>query len=186
MCFLVFGRRFGSQSDVRLANLQMDARGDASLCANRHSHRPQRANNRRVSAATANERALEESRSSGAKSRRYAALYSRRDCRGVLYLQHTGGNQFTVYKRGDKRARRLSSFSRGRQFARGDRCSSRAYECLNKIYASNPQFQITNHAAQFYIFCVCSTDYRTAFRAAFPCFQASRLLERHAARRQKK
>ncbi|KAI6209618.1 putative G-protein coupled receptor [Aphelenchoides besseyi] len=32
--------------------------------------------------------------------------------------------------------------------------------------------EITNHAAQFYIFCACSSDYRAAFRTTFPCFQA--------------
>lgn len=30
--------------------------------------------------------------------------------------------------------------------------------------------EITNHAAQFYIFCVCSTDYRATFLQKFPCF----------------
>uniref|UniRef100_A0A915CPI0 G-protein coupled receptors family 1 profile domain-containing protein n=1 Tax=Ditylenchus dipsaci TaxID=166011 RepID=A0A915CPI0_9BILA len=34
--------------------------------------------------------------------------------------------------------------------------------------------EITNHAAQFYIFCVCSTDYRVSFMEKFPlpCFRA--------------
>uniref|UniRef100_A0A7E4VPB6 G_PROTEIN_RECEP_F1_2 domain-containing protein n=1 Tax=Panagrellus redivivus TaxID=6233 RepID=A0A7E4VPB6_PANRE len=32
--------------------------------------------------------------------------------------------------------------------------------------------EITNHAAQFYIFCACSTDYRSTFLLKFPCFQA--------------
>ncbi|CAD5234854.1 unnamed protein product [Bursaphelenchus xylophilus] len=32
--------------------------------------------------------------------------------------------------------------------------------------------EITNHAAQFYIFCVCSTDYRATFLLKFPCFKA--------------
>lgn len=33
--------------------------------------------------------------------------------------------------------------------------------------------EITNHAAQFYIFCVCSSDYRATFmqKFPFPCFQ---------------
>lgn len=31
--------------------------------------------------------------------------------------------------------------------------------------------EITNHAAQFYIFCVCSTDYRATFLQKFPCFK---------------
>jgi hypothetical protein len=33
--------------------------------------------------------------------------------------------------------------------------------------------EIFNHAAQFYIFCVCSSEYRCAFRQRFPCFQVS-------------
>lgn len=33
--------------------------------------------------------------------------------------------------------------------------------------------EITNHAAQFYIFCVCSTDYRATFLQKFPCFQVN-------------
>uniref|UniRef100_A0A914PCG8 G-protein coupled receptors family 1 profile domain-containing protein n=1 Tax=Panagrolaimus davidi TaxID=227884 RepID=A0A914PCG8_9BILA len=32
--------------------------------------------------------------------------------------------------------------------------------------------EITNHAAQFYIFCACSTDYRSTFLLKFPCFKA--------------
>uniref|UniRef100_A0A914D5R7 G-protein coupled receptors family 1 profile domain-containing protein n=1 Tax=Acrobeloides nanus TaxID=290746 RepID=A0A914D5R7_9BILA len=31
--------------------------------------------------------------------------------------------------------------------------------------------EITNHAAQFYIFCACSTDYRITFLHKFPCFK---------------
>lgn len=31
--------------------------------------------------------------------------------------------------------------------------------------------EITNHAAQFYIFCVCSTDYRVTFIQKFPCLR---------------
>lgn len=31
--------------------------------------------------------------------------------------------------------------------------------------------EITNHAAQFYIFCACSTDYRSTFLLKFPCFK---------------
>ncbi|VDK56069.1 unnamed protein product [Gongylonema pulchrum] len=30
--------------------------------------------------------------------------------------------------------------------------------------------EITNHASQFYVFCACSTDYRTTFLQKFPCF----------------
>uniref|UniRef100_A0A1I7ZX71 G_PROTEIN_RECEP_F1_2 domain-containing protein n=1 Tax=Steinernema glaseri TaxID=37863 RepID=A0A1I7ZX71_9BILA len=33
--------------------------------------------------------------------------------------------------------------------------------------------EITNHAAQFYVFCACSTDYRTTFLLKFPCFKAN-------------
>lgn len=33
--------------------------------------------------------------------------------------------------------------------------------------------EITNHAAQFYIFCACSTDYRSTFLLKFPCFKVS-------------
>lgn len=35
--------------------------------------------------------------------------------------------------------------------------------------------EITNHAAQFYIFCVCSTDYRVTFMRKFPlpCFKVN-------------
>ncbi|CAD6189257.1 unnamed protein product [Caenorhabditis auriculariae] len=33
--------------------------------------------------------------------------------------------------------------------------------------------EITNHASQFYVFCACSTDYRTTFLQKFPCFKAS-------------
>ncbi|TKR80786.1 hypothetical protein L596_014795 [Steinernema carpocapsae] len=33
--------------------------------------------------------------------------------------------------------------------------------------------EITNHAAQFYVFCACSTDYRTTFLQKFPCFKAN-------------
>ncbi|CAI5455610.1 unnamed protein product [Caenorhabditis angaria] len=32
--------------------------------------------------------------------------------------------------------------------------------------------EITNHASQFYVFCACSTDYRTTFLQKFPCFKA--------------
>ncbi|KAL3104178.1 hypothetical protein niasHS_002205 [Heterodera schachtii] len=32
--------------------------------------------------------------------------------------------------------------------------------------------EITNHAAQFYIFCVCSSDYRITFMQKFPCLRA--------------
>ncbi|KAE9417592.1 hypothetical protein Angca_003468, partial [Angiostrongylus cantonensis] len=31
--------------------------------------------------------------------------------------------------------------------------------------------EITNHASQFYVFCACSTDYRTTFLQKFPCFK---------------
>ncbi|VDO64568.1 unnamed protein product [Haemonchus placei] len=31
--------------------------------------------------------------------------------------------------------------------------------------------EITNHASQFYVFCACSTDYRTTFLHKFPCFK---------------
>lgn len=31
--------------------------------------------------------------------------------------------------------------------------------------------EIFNHAAQFYIFCVCSSEYRASFFQKFPCFQ---------------
>ncbi|MFH4981925.1 hypothetical protein AB6A40_008634 [Gnathostoma spinigerum] len=31
--------------------------------------------------------------------------------------------------------------------------------------------EITNHASQFYVFCACSTDYRTTFLEKFPCFR---------------
>jgi hypothetical protein len=33
--------------------------------------------------------------------------------------------------------------------------------------------EITNHAAQFYIFCVCSSDYRVTFMQKFPCLRVS-------------
>ncbi|VDK54817.1 unnamed protein product [Cylicostephanus goldi] len=33
--------------------------------------------------------------------------------------------------------------------------------------------EITNHASQFYVFCACSTDYRTTFLQKFPCFKKS-------------
>lgn len=33
--------------------------------------------------------------------------------------------------------------------------------------------EITNHAAQFYIFCACSTDYRSTFLLKFPWFRVS-------------
>ena len=33
--------------------------------------------------------------------------------------------------------------------------------------------EITNHAAQFYIFCACSTDYRATFLLKFPCFKVT-------------
>uniref|UniRef100_A0A183BYG2 G_PROTEIN_RECEP_F1_2 domain-containing protein n=1 Tax=Globodera pallida TaxID=36090 RepID=A0A183BYG2_GLOPA len=32
--------------------------------------------------------------------------------------------------------------------------------------------EITNHSAQFYIFCVCSSDYRITFMQKFPCLRA--------------
>lgn len=31
--------------------------------------------------------------------------------------------------------------------------------------------EITNHAAQFYVFCACSSDYRSTFLEKFPCFK---------------
>ncbi|GMT31910.1 hypothetical protein PFISCL1PPCAC_23207, partial [Pristionchus fissidentatus] len=31
--------------------------------------------------------------------------------------------------------------------------------------------EITNHASQFYVFCACSSDYRTTFLLKFPCFK---------------
>lgn len=34
--------------------------------------------------------------------------------------------------------------------------------------------EITNHAAQFYIFCVCSSDYRITFMQKFPCLRVLR------------
>ena len=37
--------------------------------------------------------------------------------------------------------------------------------------------EITNHAAQFYIFCVCSSDYRVTFMQKFPCLRVSFLIK---------
>lgn len=33
--------------------------------------------------------------------------------------------------------------------------------------------EIINHASQFYVFCACSTDYRTTFLQKFPCFKST-------------
>ncbi|KAF7638835.1 G_PROTEIN_RECEP_F1_2 domain-containing protein [Meloidogyne graminicola] len=53
---------------------------------------------------------------------------------------------------------------------------------INEIVKKRPDYQIfraaanlleiTNHAAQFYIFCVCSSDYRVTFMQKFPCLRA--------------
>ncbi|KAL7069671.1 hypothetical protein ACQ4LE_011127 [Meloidogyne hapla] len=53
---------------------------------------------------------------------------------------------------------------------------------INEVVKKRPDYQIfraaanlleiTNHAAQFYIFCVCSSDYRVTFMQKFPCLRA--------------
>lgn len=39
--------------------------------------------------------------------------------------------------------------------------------------------EITNHASQFYVFCVCSSDYRSTFLHKFPCFRTKPLVNSH-------
>ena len=47
------------------------------------------------------------------------------------------------------------------------------FSSLKIFRAAANLLEITNHAAQFYIFCVCSSDYRVTFMQKFPCLRVS-------------